>query len=345
MRLRSLSVVLAFVLLLVLAYTAWWASAAWQLRAGIDRWVEAQRASGAMVSYTDLSIGGFPLELAVNTRDALLRLPDGTEASAAGIAAAADTWSPLDVRLTVMETPRVSLPAGPESALVLAAESATGTAGLDTFGRVRQGTLALSRLTITPPGADMPLNAATAELATTLPALPPATHTDPLGTLGLQLSGLVLPDPTDPVATVLGPEIKRAAISATILGGLPPNPRAADLRAWSEDGGTVEMTGLALDWGELSLRGDATLALDGSLQPIGAGTLLVGGTDALLKALVASDLLAPQQAAQLRPFIEFLAQPREDGTRRVSLPVTLQDRRLSLGPMAVATVPSLVWPE
>lgn len=341
-RLRPASVILAFLLLLILAYTAWWASAAWQVRAGIERWAAEQRDSGADVTYEGLTVDGFPLELAVSLRNARLRLPDGTEAAADAVEAAADPWNPLDIRLTRLASPRALLPDGAGGAMALQAVDGVGTLALGLDGRARQATLDLTGVTLAEPGAGPGLTAERLALAVSQPDAPPTAHTDPAGTLDLRLSSLTFAHGVDPSGGVLGTAVARIGGRLTLLGRL--DGLAGDqLRIWRDSGGTVEVTDALVDWGGLVMTGDATLALDGEMQPLLAGTVRMERGELLLDALAGSGVVPPRQAAQLKPFVGFLAQPGEDGVRRVTLPIAVQDRRLALGPAIIATLPEIVW--
>ena len=63
MNFRSVSVFAAFLLVLGLAYAAYWNSAASTLRTRLEAWAEARRADGGQVEYQSLYVRGFPLEL------------------------------------------------------------------------------------------------------------------------------------------------------------------------------------------------------------------------------------------------------------------------------------------
>ncbi|MFM2044960.1 MAG: hypothetical protein RLY86_3536 [Pseudomonadota bacterium] len=344
MHLRPPALIAALILLFLLAYTAWWASAAWALRQGVEAWAADQRAQGAVVSWADLAIAGFPLELAAELRDLDWQAPGGgtagpVVATAARVSAAADAWNPWTVRITAVEKPSLTVPA---IGRIYTAATATGEVRLDAGG-LRAGQVAFQTVRAGPPGNAEELTAQTVQFLLTRPAAPPAAHTDPLGTAGVAISGLTLqraPDP--PLGDVLGPTIAQLALTGTVKGALP-TLTPPDLRAWSEAGGTLELTGLALDWGQVSLRGEGTMALDSALQPQLAGTIQAGGIQPLLDALAAMGLIRPQLADQLRPVVTLLSQPREDGVRRAALPITIQDSRLNLGPAPITRLPRIDW--
>jgi len=102
---------------------------------------------------------------------------------------------------------------------------------------------------------------------------------------------------------------------------------------------------LALGWGPLGLSGNATLALDTRLQPVGSATARVVGYVAMLDALVASGALTPSVAQAVKGILGLLAgPPASDGSPQVELPLKLRDRTLAVGPIPLLRMPELLWP-
>ncbi|GGG33399.1 hypothetical protein GCM10010964_21590 [Caldovatus sediminis] len=127
------------------------------------------------------------------------------------------------------------------------------------------------------------------------------------------------------------------------LGRRDPVTRA---EAWRDAGGTLELRSIALRWGPVGAEAQATLTLDEALQPMGAGTVRVSGVGPAIEALAAEGALTPRGAATARTVLALLARtPAEGGPSRVELPITLEDRTLSLGGrLQLARLPPLAWP-
>ena len=339
MRLRPLSVAAAFVLLLALAWTAYWSTAAARLKSWVEDWAVAERARGATVDYADLAFSGFPLELRLSAGAVRVRRPDGLAFSAARLAASAEPWNPLDIAFRLEGEPAVALPAaGARPALALAASAGAGRAQMAPDGSVRALALTLANPAAGVMGTDALLTATALDLALDWPATPPATHTDPGLFAGLALRDLALPG-----QPVMGATVQRADLRLTVKGAPPADFGRTAVAAWSGDGGTVELVVDAIDWGDLRLSGDATLALDGALQPVASGTTTLIGFEYLFDRLAAIGRLQRSQATMAKTALGLLAKPTADGALALTVPVTLQDRRLTLGPFPIAEVPPIRW--
>ena len=115
------------------------------------------------------------------------------------------------------------------------------------------------------------------------------------------------------------------------------------MTAWRDGGGTLELQALRVLWGNIDLRANATLALDRDMQPEGAGTAELSGADTLIDMLIQSGALKPEQGGGIKQTLGLLSQTTSDGRRVVAVPVTLQARRLSIGPVPVAELPVIPW--
>jgi hypothetical protein len=108
----------------------------------------------------------------------------------------------------------------------------------------------------------------------------------------------------------------------------------------------MELAKLKLHWGEFQLEAEGSAALDSALQPIGALTTRMWGVGAAIDALVASGSVRPREGATAKIVLHTMAKPPGPAglPPEVQVPLTVQDRRLFLGPVAVAPVPPVAWP-
>lgn len=341
MRLRPIYLAIAVLLLLVLAYTGWWVSAAQQLRRTVAEMTATEEALGNSISPREPSVGGFPLRLALRLDKLEWRRPDGMALTAGGVEAWARPWNPLTIRLDIEGDARLSLPPGPSHPpAVLEAKTGEGTLLLDSEGQPKQAHLVLTDPMAEVPGITGALKASLLDLTWTLPETAPVGPGATTGRLNLLARSITLPGQVLPP---LEKQIAELALQAELRGILPPNPDIAALRGWSEAGGTVELTSARLAWGKLDLRGNATLALDTNLQPIGAGSAELSGADVLVDMLVQMQALKPEKGQAVKTALGFLSQQTPDGRRAVRVPMTIQDRRFSIGPIKVGTVPEVKW--
>lgn len=150
-------------------------------------------------------------------------------------------------------------------------------------------------------------------------------------------------------AGVLPPTAKetRGTFSAALtVMGPPPALTPAALEAWRTDGGVVELTALRGDFPPLAAEGDFTFALDRDLQLVGAGGLRLTGVEAALDlaAKQPDSPFKPKEIKQARQIALMLTRPDpQGGAGHVALPLSIQDRRLFVGPFQVLKLPPLVW--
>ena len=94
----------------------------------------------------------------------------------------------------------------------------------------------------------------------------------------------------------------------------------------------------------MRIAGAGTLALDDALQPVGSFTAEIVGLDRLLDLLERAGQIGPQQAAIARIALAVLTRaPADGGPAQARVPVTVQDRRLSIGPVTLLRLPLVTW--
>jgi hypothetical protein len=142
----------------------------------------------------------------------------------------------------------------------------------------------------------------------------------------------------------LGKEITRAALKASLLGDLPRAPvPAQSLALWRDDGGTVDLKRLDLAYGPLTVRGEGTAALNRALQPMGAFTARIEGFNETVEALQKRGLLRDSDAASAKFLLGALALRKPTQPPSIDVAVTIQERRLFVGPVALLTLPEVRW--
>ena len=172
-----------------------------------------------------------------------------------------------------------------------------------------------------------------------VPPVPPQSHSDPSLTLSLQVNQAKLPNPVP----AFGDTLSGFSFTAQIEGALPPGPFVPALTHWRDDGGTIELQSLRLRWGSLLIDASGTLALDNTLQPEGALTATITGQDAAVDVAVMTGALKPEQANAAKTVLGLLAKPSAQGEKAISLPITMQNRALFLGPAKIANIPPVPW--
>jgi hypothetical protein len=322
-----------------------WRAMATQLETGWQSWVQLRRAQGWVVEHAPPVRGGWPLA-ATLTVDRL-RLEGGAATLPGGMTLIAQR-AVLRVELPRLDRLEVELPG--QQRLRLGAIEYPFTADRlailiplepDTLPSAAE--VAAERLRVGTPAGGVALE--TAQLSVRGSAS--ATEAEPALALTLAAEGVELPPMPqgDPLAR-FGRRIATLTADVALSGPLPPGrapaPRAA---AWRDGGGTLELRGLALRWGPLGGAAAATLAFDEALQPMGAGTLRVSGAAEALDALAEAGVIGRRAALTARSMLPLISRTSpETGQPEVEVPVTLEDRTLSLARIPVLRLAPLEWP-
>jgi hypothetical protein len=148
----------------------------------------------------------------------------------------------------------------------------------------------------------------------------------------------------------LGSEIGQFEMEGGVNGPFPsiagPTGLAAQARSWRDDGGSLELHRLAIEWGPARLDATATLALDEDLQPMGAGTGKIVSYGAAFDALAADAVLTRSAAQAAKAVLSLLANSSAGGEpEEVEVPFTLQFRTLSVRQVPLVRLPEFDWPE
>lgn len=172
-----------------------------------------------------------------------------------------------------------------------------------------------------------------------------ADRREPPLTIGMRAADLVLPER---VKWPLGSHVALVSGDAAVNGQMPreadsPAQRAA---AWRDAGGQVKAQRFMVTWGALNLSGNASIGLDRSLQPTASGTAQVVDPGDALNALVAHGAISRRAAFAINAVLALMQRvPEGGGSPVVELPLTIQDRTVSVGNIPLAKLPALVWPE
>jgi hypothetical protein len=358
-RRRLILISLAAALALVAAgYTALWLYAAHAVRAGLVQWTDAARAAGMTVEYGTPELSGFPLALRFAVaRPHVVGPHELWHWSGDGIEAEVWPWAFRTVRVRPIARQEASFPvAGGVETLATDDETAEIVASFDGSGRFTYGTVDAARLTIArslarpgaaPAPSPAPITVAGLHMALGVPTLPdmPAAGPDLPASLALTFAADDL-DLPEAAASPFGSHVRQIAIELQIMGKIAPGPPRAALAAWRDAGGTLELRRLDLDWGPLDVSGNATVALDGNLQPEGAAGTTIRGYDATIKALVARGLIGPQTGVFLSAALTLMAEGQHNrDPSALSVPLSIQHQRLFVGPFGLMNVPAIDWPQ
>lgn len=334
---------LALLLFLLGGYSIWWLKAAGELRTRTLAWVEERRAEGWHISYDDVTRRGYPVALGVRFEKPELSPPGGPDWN----------WTAARLRLTspvfAHRPPRLAVSG--EQTVEFAAEGGTqrwtGRAEQFSFdlqpadGWMPNGRLAVRELTFASKDGQT-VGLARLDIVST--GDPAAAATSDVSTWGVRLAAERVRLPQT-FSLPCGTEVAGIDIDAGLYGPLAPRPWPAAVTAWRDEGGVIEVERLLLVCGELTIDGEGTIAVDGQGQPMGAMSTHIRGYDAALDRLAAAHVVDPHTAAAAKILLRALARSNAEGAATLSAPLTLQERSLSIGPVALLRLPTLDWLE
>lgn len=337
---------IAVLLLLALGYGALWAFAGFQLRGGVLNWIEAREAEGYRVAYAGLGLGGFPFAARVTLTEPVVTAPAGRAlgwswaGDQAAVEASALRPNGITIKLVGDEALSVNVAGKLKTYRGRAEELSLFTGGKTDAAAGRLTVRALA-MAAGEPGDVIALDQLTAT-GSVNKRMPPAEPNSGYA-FALSAAGLRLPSVLD---LPLGNMISHLSADAIVTGSASPSADVHDaLIRWRDSGGSVRFSGLHLEHGPVVLDGEGTLALDGKAQPIGAFTARIRGFQQTIAELSARGIIDDQTANKARIALAFLAGPAHGGVPpTLKVPLSLQDRVLSVGPVPLLSVPEIQWP-
>ena len=334
-----------------LAYTVLWFIGASQLKAGVEEWIAQRPATGLSATVGRLEIGGYPLAFKLIARNPKLDFSpppgSGQAAWSAGFArAVAETapWRPREFRIELTGEHNFEFGSGSgRQALRGETGRVRAAAAFDSEGFPEFLSLDLRRIGLEI-GRGRPAYAvASAQLSAERRPGGDGEGSTPDLRFRIAAEGVNAPAlPRLP----LGNALQRVSLEARLVGDFPLENVLESLGAWRDRGGTLELDKVDIRYGQLGVQASGTLALDRNLQPIGALTARLEGFPGAIDALREAGIIRPRDAAVAKLVLGALARrPAGGGPRTLSLPLSVQDRKLSAGPVPLMDIPEIRWPE
>lgn len=337
-------IVIAMLALLALAvlYSAYWLLLAVYVRAYAETWIESRRNEGYDVAYDDVDVGGYPgaVRLSFDQPQVTAAPRDGAGSWAAARFNAA--INPFDWTRHTYEIvgDHVVVLGEPPRRDVLRGRAEVFTLDMDLGSSVPDGVLTVRDWTLRGEGGGQVtierLDATGRDVTGEEGAEAGATYA-----LDAAAARVVLPEQAD---SPLGREIQSVSFASTVIGPLDFDRWPQGLLRWRDRGGVLEIKRLAAGYGPVSFTGDGTVALDNAGQPEGALTLQVQGLLEAVDAFQSHGLIGPQEALGVKFLWSALArQPQDGGPPVISVPMTVQDRFLAVGPLRLVRLPEIDW--
>jgi hypothetical protein len=114
------------------------------------------------------------------------------------------------------------------------------------------------------------------------------------------------------------------------------------LSEWRDGGGVLDVTSLKFNWPPVVAIGEGTLTLDKDMYPLGSFSSSLEGYQEALNYMVRLGFVKQKNASAATFVLDLMSAPTEMGTKRLTIPITLQNKRLSVGPVHVLKLKPLV---
>ncbi len=344
---RRLILVSSLVVGVAVLYVVGWNFMAREIVKGFTSWVQAQRAEGLTMSHGPVAISGFPGNFVLTVdRPAVGRVESTTPWEWRGPKARI-IISPFRLDRMVIEAPGThdfSL-SDPDDALshyslngsAIALELIGGPDGSPTqFSLLAENSEFRDAL-----GRRWQAERALVKAARLKPADPNALKS-PSWRIEGEGRGVDLPDVLNPP---LGTRIAAIAAQLSVIGEIEGGSGAREiLNKWTDAGGLIEVESLDLSWSPLRLRLNGSLALDRDLQPLAAFTANAEGYAETVDALTERGLVNPSDVMPVKLVLAALAKrPSDGGAPIITIPLTIQDRVLGIGPTRLVKLPEIIW--
>ena len=318
-----------FALILAADAAAWW-WATGRMVSEVAAWQAARTAEGRIVRMGPAERGGWPLRAELSLPSVTLATgepgkPDAVAWQASQVRLVWAPWRPWSVDAVVDGEQAARFGAAP--AVPIAADPLDIRIPLDAAGQAQGVTVRARELTAPVQGSPVTIGSVSLRLG----------QADAF----LTAEAAMLP----PGHLPFGGTIQSLSLHARSTGPLPPlQDLAAALAAWRDAGQHLLIDDLALRWGPLDLRGQASVGLDAAMQPEGSAAVQMTGFAEVIDALARSGAITRNDARVATTLLGLMARPGAGDVREADLPLTLKDRTLSVGAIPVLRLGVLAVP-
>ncbi len=136
----------------------------------------------------------------------------------------------------------------------------------------------------------------------------------------------------------------KVSVNMVTPSSIPGQLSERDLIAWKRKVGVLTFKSFNVRKGVIQFNAKGFVALDSALQPVGKFETKTRGYQDLIAILQQTQVLQQSEAGIISVALKGLSQTDPlTGEEVLSLPVTLENQRLFLGPVQVARLPVFAW--
>ncbi|WP_203294981.1 DUF2125 domain-containing protein [Maricaulis parjimensis] len=324
---------IAGIILVLLAYSAYWVFASQQLRKGVDDWVADQEAAGYAIEHDGVRIGGYPYRFQIRVTNSRIQAPASDGGWFAHLTEVRANAMPHDFSHWILDfTGPVTLDdyTEPGSSLELNATDARVSLVYGRRGETERVGAELRDFVVTTHAGRAPDIQAIDEVI-----LNGMVAEDDRLRLRMMVNGITASP------GVLDPDVEREFGGTAALARIDLEvsqwsalARGANALAWREADGMLHIAESELEWGPAHITGSGDFTLDSQARPDGRLSLRITDPDALANALVESGVV-PEENEQALRLAAMLAPRGPDG---VSLPFRIHEGGIYLGPVRLGGI-------
>ena len=341
---RILVSMAALACVLAVGYAAAWFIAARSIETGFERWVAAQANRGVTVEHGPTALSGFPGKIRLDIpAPGITDTKRGWHWSAERTVLEAQPWDWRRHRMRISGAQRLAAPfAGGIHRFTARAETTELDSEIDTHGRLTRARLRVDDGRLFDAGGTELFFARNLDVDGKARSVVGAEPGGPAFDLIFRAVSVTLGPTIDPP---LGRDIAAVELTATLNGALPEDLSRGSVDAWREGGGTLEVSHILIDWGDLTMRANGTASLDEALRPLGALTADIKGYAETLTALERARLLRGRAVTGTRLALDLLSRRDEaDNRRMVTIPLAAQNGLLYVGPVRLLRLAPIPFP-
>ena len=338
-------------------YTIFWHSVAIYLKNAIEDWRDERAEQGVVASYGKIKITGFPINFHIGINDPQLQIPYGNSENqrfekdkkwiwqGQRVVAEVRPWNFNNIKLDLSGSNRLSLKdKGTLYEFVSKAKLINIDAEMFQRNWPRKFKIRVEEIKILEKVSGVETSIKSAFFSTQV-LLRGKTERSvakkiPNRVLQIKLNGVYLPKafklPLDNYINEISAKLK-------IIENISPVLSLQNLKKWRDAGGIIDIDSFEGISGGLKTHAAGTLALDENLQPLLAMSANLEGIIPLIDRLKRSGFIRSKTALLAKVIFGGISKRSANGKRSVSLPLTIQDRKLSIGPVSLMALPFINW--
>lgn len=340
------NVLVAGVLLVIGSYVLFWFVLASKVEDKILALIDEKRNQGIGIFYDDLTIGGFPYQIAPKVQALRIHLPEGLDIDIPEITFVIQPWNLTKGKIM---TDFIDVDYG-EGTFKVAFDGFQASVATDRERRrLERMSLYAKKMRWQYGFSPVASEAHRVNLHLRRPTISgEEVETIDLPVLGeFQLKAHQITAPDLPVS-VFGKTADSFTLESAFHARRFPDYSMSSLSAWRDDGGTLAVRKFEVISGKMSLELDGDVTLDQDFKPLGAFSARIRGVDQIISILSrhGAFMREPGDALleELKQMGEIQKEGLHKGEKMLPLSISLQNGLLILGPIPIYELPAVIEP-